>query len=80
MTYLRDVNAGRDYCIEIFWAHDIRAYVAHAPDLKGCAVTGPSRAEAAATLDGVIRDHLQLLRESGDPIPPPRSPVSVRRP
>jgi len=72
---LHDVNAGRDYRIEIFWDPEDKSYIAHAPDLKGCVVSGVTRTEAATIIDMVIRDVLEAHRAVGNPIPPPSKPT-----
>jgi len=47
------------------------------PDLPGCTVRTPSRAEALARLPAAIRDHLAWLRSHGEPVPPAGDPVEV---
>jgi predicted RNase H-like HicB family nuclease len=46
---------------------------AHVPDLPGCIAAGATRAEALALIREAIEMHLESLRESGLPQPPPAS-------
>lgn len=47
-----------------------RPYV---PDLPGCAAVGATRAEAEALIVEAIGAYLEGLRDSGQPLPAPRS-------
>jgi uncharacterized damage-inducible protein DinB/predicted RNase H-like HicB family nuclease len=51
--------------------------LAHIPDLPGCTLRAPSRAEALARLPAAIRDHLAWLRSHGEPAPSVDDPVEV---
>jgi len=51
--------------------------LAHIPDLPGCTVRAPSRAEALARLPAATRDHLAWLRRHGEPVPPEDDPIEV---
>ena len=46
--------------------HNWSAYV---PDLPGCIATGKTRAETQRHIREAIRLHVDLMRESGEPIP-----------
>lgn len=48
------------------------------PDLPGCATHGPSVHEAITTAADVASIWLSATRNSGDPIPPPRSYEDIR--
>ena len=48
-------------------------YSAFLPDLPGCIATGPTREAVERTMRDGVAFHLEGLRESGDPVPPPRS-------
>lgn len=53
---------------------------AYVPDLPGCAAVGASRAEVEILIVETIGAYLEDLRETGQPIPEPRSatgPVEV---
>ncbi len=43
------------------------------PDLPGCIATGTTREEVETAMREGVAFHLDGLRESGDPVPPPRS-------
>lgn len=47
------------------------------PDLPGCASCGDTHDEALANIAEAIRGHIQLLRDSGDHVPPPRSTATT---
>jgi predicted RNase H-like HicB family nuclease len=50
-----------------------------APDLPGCVSTGLARDEALASIVEAIRGHIEVLRDSGQPVPPPRSSATTVR-
>lgn len=49
------------------------------PDLPGCVSTGDTRDEALANIAESIRGHIEVLRESGLAVPPPRSTATTVR-
>ena len=49
------------------------SYGAHVPDLPGCIAVGQSRDEVLALIKDAIELHIEDLRESGAPVPPPSS-------
>lgn len=46
-------------------------YGAWSPDLPGCVATGSTAEESLAAMREAILGHLAVLREYGDPVPPP---------
>ena len=48
-------------------------FSAFLPDLPGCIATGTTRDEVETAMREGVEFHLEGLRESGDPVPPPRS-------
>ena len=48
-------------------------FSAFLPDLPGCVATGATRDEVENAMKEGVEFHLEGLRESGDPVPPPRS-------
>ena len=46
-------------------------YSAYVPDLPGCIVAGDTREEVEQLMREAIALHLELMRESGEPIPEP---------
>jgi predicted RNase H-like HicB family nuclease len=52
---------------------DPNNYSAYVPDLPGCVSTGETYDEAMRNIREAIEGHLSVMREFGDPIPPPVS-------
>lgn len=48
-----------------------RNWSAYVPDLPGCIATASSRDEVERLITEGIRLHIELMRESGEPIPTP---------
>jgi predicted RNase H-like HicB family nuclease len=48
-------------------------YSAFLPDLPGCIATGRTRDEVEHLMQQGVAFHLEGLRDSGEPVPPPRS-------
>jgi len=46
-------------------------YAAYVPDLPGCIAAARTRREVEMLIESAIREHLELMREGGDPIPSP---------
>ncbi len=46
---------------------------AHVPDLPGCIATARTREDVLQLIKEAIEFHIEGLRESGQPIPPPSS-------
>ncbi|RIK63833.1 MAG: hypothetical protein DCC65_15330 [Planctomycetota bacterium] len=65
-----------DYTVVIERADD-RSYSAYLPDLPGCVSCGDSPGQALDSIREAITGHIQLLRESGEPVSPARSIASV---
>ena len=51
-------------------------YAAYAPDLPGCISTGRTWEEMQWMIREAITVHLEVMREDGDPIPPPQMSVA----
>ncbi len=49
---------------------------AYAPDFPGCVAVGDTEAEALKLLEAALPDHIQLMREHGEIIPPPTTTVT----
>lgn len=55
-------------------------YSAWSPDVLGCVATGDTVEECAAQMREALAYHLELLEETGEPIPEPTGPgVYVER-
>ena len=50
--------------------HNWAAYV---PDLPGCITTGRTLDETERNIQEAVRGHVAVLREFGEPVPPPTS-------
>jgi predicted RNase H-like HicB family nuclease len=61
------------YHINIFYSEDDGGYIADIPDLMTCSAFGPTPAEALAALEQAKEAWLAVARETGKPIPVPRS-------
>jgi predicted RNase H-like HicB family nuclease len=61
-----------DYVIVIERAAD-GTYSAYVPDLPGCVSSGDTLEELNANIAEAVRGHIESLRETGQPVPPPTS-------
>ena len=48
-------------------------FSAFLPDLPGCIATGATRDDVEKAMKEGVEFHLESMRESGEPVPPPRS-------
>ena len=53
------------------------SFGAYVPDLPGCVAAGESREEALILIREAIEFHIEGLKQSGQPIPPPSSSSEV---
>ena len=51
-------------------------YSAYSPDVSGCVATAPCREEMEQVMSDAIGFHLEGLRASGQPVPPPHTTAS----
>lgn len=51
-------------------------YSAYSPDVPGCVATAPSLAEIEKVMSDAIGLHIEGLRNSGQPVPPPHTSAS----
>ncbi len=58
------------YAVVIERAND-GGYGARSPELPGCVALGDTPDEAAIEMRLAIREHVELLRERGEPVPEP---------
>ena len=61
------------YEILIQWSDEDHAFVARVPELPGCMAHGVTTAAARDSIEQAIALWLDTVKESGDPIPEPRS-------
>ena len=52
-------------------------FAAYAPDVPGCIATGATVEEVTDTLLEAISQHIDILREMGEPLPFPHSTSST---
>lgn len=53
------------------------SFGAYVPDLPGCIATAESESEVRHLIKEAIEFHIEGLRESGEPVPPPSSSSAV---
>ena len=51
-------------------------FSAYSPDLPGCAATGGTRGEVERAMREAVELHLEGLRATGQPVPPPSTSAS----
>lgn len=51
------------------------SFGATVPDLPGCVAVGATLAEVERLIEEAVAEHLAVLRERGEPIPPPTTAV-----
>jgi predicted RNase H-like HicB family nuclease len=61
-----------DHHINIFYSDEDSGYIADIPDLEMCSAFGTTPEEALAEVEKAKEAWLEVARESGQPIPPPR--------
>ncbi len=61
------------YEVDIFWSEEDGGFVANAPELRYCSAFGETYEEALREIQVAMRLHLDVLRETGRPIPEPRA-------
>ncbi|MBI4968418.1 MAG: type II toxin-antitoxin system HicB family antitoxin [Rhodospirillales bacterium] len=62
----------RHYHINLFWSAEDKAWIADVPDLKSCSAHGASPAQALAEVEKAMVAWIEVAREEGHAIPPPR--------
>ena len=55
----------------VVFEHDENNWAAYVPDLPGCITTGETLEETERNIQEAVRGHLAVLREFGEPVPPP---------
>ena len=50
-------------------------FSAYSPDVPGCAAVGDTGDETRQNFRDALADHLEVMREIGDPVPEPSSSV-----
>jgi predicted RNase H-like HicB family nuclease len=52
-------------------------YGAYSPDLPGCVAVGDTPEETEQLMREAVAEHIALLREMGQPVPPPSNAAAV---
>jgi len=60
------------YHINVLYSEEDECYVADIPDLQYCSAFGESPEEALAEVRRAMAVWIEVAREQGKPIPPPR--------
>lgn len=60
------------YELIVYWSDDDQAYVVDVPELPGCMAHGRDPAQAVANAQDAIRAWVEVAREDGRPVPPPK--------
>ena len=47
------------------------SYSAYVPDLPGCTTCGDTDAEVRELIKEAVASHVELMKEHGEPVPPP---------
>ena len=61
------------YPVEIFYSDEDEGYIANVPDLPYCSASGETPEEALREVQIAVKLHLNVLEETGRPIPEPSS-------
>lgn len=61
-----------DYHINVFYSAEDECWIADIPDLRYCSAHGPTPQKALKEVMVAKELWLEVAREHGDPIPPPR--------
>lgn len=68
-----------DYHINIFYSDEDDGYIADIPDLESCSAFGATPEEALSEVEQAKAAWLEAARQSGRPIPPPRSRPAIHQ-
>ena len=68
-------KAMKEYAVVYEWGP--KNWSAYVPDLPGCVTTGWTREETERNIKEAIELHLEVLRDTGRPIPEPTSRVGM---
>lgn len=57
------------FAVRLEFDQEYEGYVASVPSLPGCMSQGKTKEEALANIEDAIGGYLQVLRETGQPVP-----------
>jgi predicted RNase H-like HicB family nuclease len=63
--------------VVVFEGDDQSGYSAYSPDLPGVVAAGATRAETESLMLAAMAEHIELLRQSGRPVPEPAQAADV---
>lgn len=64
------------HTVVLWWSDEDGVFVAQAPDLPGCMAHGRTREDALAEIQQAMAGWIEVARETGRPVPEPRSTSS----
>lgn len=60
------------YEIILYWSEEDQAFIAHVPELPGCAADGKTYQEALQNVEIIMQEWIETAEELGRVIPEPR--------
>lgn len=60
------------YEIILYWSEEDQAFIAHVPELPGCAADGKTYQEALQNVEIIMQEWIETAEELGRTIPKPR--------
>lgn len=60
------------YEIILYWSEEDQAFIAHVPELPGCAADGKTYQEALQNVEIIMQEWIETAEELGRTIPEPR--------
>ena len=66
----RTLSQGRQMKYTVIYETTSTGFSAYVPDLPGCVAAGSSRDEVERLIKSAVREHIRILRERDEPVPP----------
>ncbi len=60
------------YEMIIYWSDEDQAYIVEVPELPGCMADGQTYEEAVKNAEKIIKEWIEVAKETGRPIPQPK--------
>jgi predicted RNase H-like HicB family nuclease len=67
------MTSAQGYGLVVYWSDEDQLYVAAVPQLPGCAAHGATQVQAAANVEPLIGEWIDVARRHGRPVPEPRA-------
>jgi predicted RNase H-like HicB family nuclease len=64
------------YELVIYWSDEDNSYIVEVPELPGCMADGKTYEEAVENVQKVIREWVEVAKESGREIPKPKGKLA----